>query len=84
VVSRLAAVLSAFSVDHEELTLTAISHRSELPLVTARRLLGELVNEQLVERLPSGPVPDRPSPLGDRLTLDPSQCPAKSGYSRRA
>lgn len=54
VTSRLAAVLGAFAVDHEELTLTEVSRRSGLALATTRRLLLELAREKLVERVPSG------------------------------
>jgi DNA-binding IclR family transcriptional regulator len=54
VANKLITLVGAFAVGHEELTLTEISHRSDLPIVTARRLLGELVDQRLVERTPSG------------------------------
>lgn len=54
VASRLFDVLSAFDVDRPVLSLTDISHRSNLPLSTTRRLILELVAWGGLERLPNG------------------------------
>lgn len=48
-------VLDAFAgAEGPELTLTELADRAELPLTTTHRLAGQLVNERLLERLPSG------------------------------
>lgn len=51
---RLLAVLDCFDVAHPALTLTEIATRADLPLSTARRLIGELVAWGGLERLPDG------------------------------
>jgi DNA-binding IclR family transcriptional regulator len=43
VASRVLAVLGAFDADHRSLTLTDLARRADLPLATAFRLVGELV-----------------------------------------
>ena len=43
VASRVLAVLGAFDTDHRSLTLTELARRADLPLATAFRLVGELV-----------------------------------------
>jgi DNA-binding IclR family transcriptional regulator len=48
-------VLDAFAgAEGPELSLTELADRAELPLTTTHRLAGQLVNERLLERLPSG------------------------------
>jgi DNA-binding IclR family transcriptional regulator len=42
VTARALSVLTAFDIDHTRLTLTEIARRSEIPLATAHRLVGEL------------------------------------------
>jgi len=51
---RLLAVLDCFDVAHPVLTLTEIATRADLPISTARRLIGELVAWGGLERLPDG------------------------------
>ncbi|QGK68213.1 helix-turn-helix domain-containing protein [Allosaccharopolyspora coralli] len=43
VTARALGVLTAFDIGHTRLTLTEIARRSEIPLATAHRLVGELV-----------------------------------------
>lgn len=48
-------MLDAFAgAEGPELSLTELADRAELPLTTTHRLAGQLVNERLLERLPSG------------------------------
>ncbi len=54
VASRVLAVLGAFDTDHRELTLTELARRAELPLATAFRLVGELVEWGALVRRGSG------------------------------
>lgn len=55
VLGRAVGVLDAFAgADGPELSLTELADRAELPLTTTHRLAGQLVNERLLERLPSG------------------------------
>ena len=52
---RAVGVLDAFAgAEGPELSLTELADRAELPLTTTHRLAGQLVNERLLERLPSG------------------------------
>lgn len=54
VTSRALAVLGAFDARHPRLTLTAIAGRAGLPVATAHRLVGELVEWGALARTPSG------------------------------
>jgi DNA-binding IclR family transcriptional regulator len=54
VTSRALAVLGAFDTRHRALRLSDIAERSELPLSTAHRLVGELETWGALRRLPSG------------------------------
>jgi len=54
VASRVLALLGAFDNDHRSLTLTELARRSELPLATAHRLVGELVGWGALARQPGG------------------------------
>ena len=54
VVSRTAALLTAFDEAHPRLTLTELARRAGLPLPTAHRLAGELTGFGLLARAASG------------------------------
>lgn len=54
VTSRVLGVLATFSADRPELTLTEISLRTELPLTTTHRLVGELARWGALERADDG------------------------------
>jgi DNA-binding IclR family transcriptional regulator len=54
VVSRALALLGAFDEAHRRLTLTELARRAELPVPTAHRLVGELVQHGALARTASG------------------------------
>jgi DNA-binding IclR family transcriptional regulator len=54
VASRVLALLGAFDAEHRELTLTELAGRAGLPLPTAHRLVGELVDWGALVRGPGG------------------------------
>jgi DNA-binding IclR family transcriptional regulator len=54
VTSRVLAVLSAFDAEHRALSLSDLARRADLPLATAHRFVGELVEGGLLARRPSG------------------------------
>jgi len=54
VASRLLGLLGAFDDEHRTLTLTALARRSDLPLATAHRLVGELVEWGALVRTADG------------------------------
>src|SRR4029079_3082409 len=54
VTSRALALLGAFDEEHRRLSLTALATRAELPVPTAHRLVGELVEWGALARLASG------------------------------
>ncbi len=54
VASRLLALLGAFDSEHRSLTLSELARRADLPLTTAYRLIGELVDGGVLVRRPSG------------------------------
>lgn len=54
VTSRVLALLAAFDADHRALTLTELAARAGLPLPTAHRLVGELVDWGALRRRASG------------------------------
>lgn len=62
VLSRQLSILDAFDAGAVFLTLSEIAQRSGLPMTTTHRLVNELVDERLLERLP-----DRSYQLGLRL-----------------
>jgi DNA-binding IclR family transcriptional regulator len=54
VTSRALSLLAAFDADHRRLTLSALAARAEVPLPTAHRLVGELVEFGALTRTGSG------------------------------
>jgi DNA-binding IclR family transcriptional regulator len=54
VTSRALGLLGSFDEDHRTLTLTELAERAELPLPTAHRLVGELVDFGALARNPAG------------------------------
>jgi DNA-binding IclR family transcriptional regulator len=52
--SRLLSLLAAYDSDHRDLSLTELAQRSDLPLATAYRLIGELVAWGALVRRPTG------------------------------
>src|SRR3712207_6436780 len=50
VIQRVLDVLHAFTPERSELSLTSISRRTELPLATVHRIVGELVQWGALER----------------------------------
>jgi DNA-binding IclR family transcriptional regulator len=54
VTSRALALLGAFDEEHRQLSLTALAARAELPVPTAHRLVGELVEWGALARSASG------------------------------
>jgi DNA-binding IclR family transcriptional regulator len=54
VTSRVLALLAAFDAEHRALTLTELAGRAQLPLPTAHRLVGELVEWGALTRRSSG------------------------------
>lgn len=54
VAGRVLALLGAFDAGHRALTLTELARRAGLPLTTAYRLVGELVEWGALTRRPSG------------------------------
>ncbi|MEU0317052.1 IclR family transcriptional regulator [Nocardioides sp. NPDC006273] len=54
VTSRALAILSAFDEQHRAMSLSDIAARSDLPLATTHRLVGELSRWGALDRLPTG------------------------------
>jgi DNA-binding IclR family transcriptional regulator len=54
VTSRVLALLGAFDADHRAMTLTELARRADMPLATAYRLVGELVEWGALMRRASG------------------------------
>ncbi len=54
VTSRVLALIGAFDEQHRRLSLSELAERAELPLPTAHRLVGELVQWGALSRRPSG------------------------------
>ncbi|NYI75991.1 IclR family transcriptional regulator [Nocardioides panzhihuensis] len=54
VTSRALAILGAFDEQHRAMSLSDIAERSEIPLATTHRLLGELSRWGALDRLPTG------------------------------
>jgi DNA-binding IclR family transcriptional regulator len=54
VASRALALLGAFDTEHRSLTLSELARRADLPVPTAHRLTGELVEWGALARRPSG------------------------------
>lgn len=54
VASRVLALLGAFDADHRSMTLTELARRADMPLATAFRLVGELVEWGALVRRASG------------------------------
>jgi DNA-binding IclR family transcriptional regulator len=50
VTSRVAALLSAFETEHNAMSLSELSRRTQLPLTTVHRITGELTRHGLLER----------------------------------
>ncbi|CAN5226564.1 IclR family transcriptional regulator [soil metagenome] len=61
-ISRAVRILDAFTFESPFLTLSAIAERSGIPLSSAQRIIGELVAQQLLERMP-----DRSYRIGNRM-----------------
>ena len=74
--SRALALLGAFDEEHRRLTLTELAERAGLPVPTAHRLVGELVEWGALARTASGRVRRRPAAVGPR--------PAGAGAGRAA
>jgi DNA-binding IclR family transcriptional regulator len=54
VISRVVRLMSAFDRDLPTMTLSGLARRADLPLTTTRRLLEDLVEHGLIERLGDG------------------------------
>ncbi|MCW2758316.1 MAG: IclR family transcriptional regulator [Nocardioidaceae bacterium] len=52
--SRILSLLAAFDEQHRAMTLSDLARRTDLPLATAHRLVGELVEWGALARTPSG------------------------------
>ena len=77
--SRLLALLAAFDEHHRQLTLTELSGRAGLPVPTAYRLVGELVEWGALVRRPSGEYV-----IGRRLWDVGILAPVQSGLRQAA
>lgn len=77
--SRLLALLAAFDESHRQLTLTELSGRAGLPVPTAYRLIGELVEWGALVRRPSGEFV-----IGRRLWDVGLLAPVQSGLRQAA
>ncbi|TFD86982.1 IclR family transcriptional regulator [Cryobacterium lactosi] len=53
-VSRVATILDAFDTHRSSMTLSALSRRVGIPLASTHRLVGQLVDERLLERADNG------------------------------
>ncbi len=76
VTSRALALLGAFDERHRSLTLTELARRAGLPLPTAHRLVGELVDGGALHRREDGRVRHRAAAVG--------RGPARAGADRAA
>lgn len=56
VTSKVLAILSTFELSRGSLSLTQIAEEADLPLSTAHRLVGELVDEGMLARGPHGKI----------------------------
>lgn len=56
VTSKVLAILSAFEHSRGSMSLTQIAEQAELPLSTAHRLVGELIDEGMLARGPHGKI----------------------------
>lgn len=50
IIQRVARILSAFDAEHTALSVAEIARRAELPESTTRRLVGDLIDEGLLQR----------------------------------
>jgi len=56
VTSKVIAILSAFEYSRGSMSLTQIAEQADLPLSTAHRLVGELIDEGMLARGPHGKI----------------------------
>src|SRR5699024_11349442 len=56
VTSKVLAILSTFEQSRGSLSLTQIAEEADLPLSTAHRLVGELIDEGMLARGPHGKI----------------------------
>ena len=67
VISKVVALLDAFSPAPPELSLNELAALTGLPVSTTYRLASELVTWGGLERVERRGLPDRPAAVGDRL-----------------
>lgn len=73
-ISRVVRVLDTFSFEHPFLSLSEISERAGIPMSSAHRIVSELVEHGLLERMP-----DRSYRVGNRLWEMGSRTPGALG-----
>ncbi len=67
VISKVVALLDAFTPASPELSLNELAALTGLPVSTTYRLASELVAWGGLERVEGGGLPDRPAAVGDRV-----------------
>lgn len=77
--SRAVKILEAFSYEAPALRLSAIAERSGIPLSSAQRIVGELVDHDMLERMP-----DRSYRVGTRIWEIGTRTPGALGLREMA